>query len=280
MAIPLALIAFPKKLTIMFKFLKKKNRKNVQKYFNAGEMEELQKLPYGVSGNIEVEGRKFEFHDARSFYVSYEEIVKDKIYAFNTTSKTPVIIDCGANMGLSVYYFSKAYPSAKIIAFEPEEAIFPVLQNNVKAYNLKNVTLHKKAVWDKVTTLKFFTDKGMGGSVTNVYKNQEPALVETVILADYLHEKIDFLKMDIEGAEYRVLKSCEALLKNVENIFVEYHSYINEEQHLEDLLQLLKQNGFRYHLKQSFSRKSPFIDKTVACENMDMAINIFAYRHQ
>ena len=86
--------------------------------------------------------------------------------------------------------------------------------------------------------------------------------------------------MDIEGAEYRVLKNCEAVLKNVENIFVEYHSYINEEQHLEDLLQLLKQNGFRYHLKQSFSRRSPFIDKTVACENMDMAINIFAYRHQ
>ena len=130
----------------MFKFLKKRNLKNVQKYFNAGQMEELQKLPYGVSGNIEVEGRKFEFHDARSFYVSYEEIVKDKIYAFNTTSKTPVIIDCGANMGLSVYYFSKTYPSAKIIAFEPDETVLKVLENNILFQNIKNVQLIKKAV--------------------------------------------------------------------------------------------------------------------------------------
>lgn len=263
----------------MLSFFKKKDKKNIEKYFNAGELDEMKKQPYGVSGYAEVEGSKFQFHDARSFHASYEEIIQDKIYEFNTASKNPLIIDCGANMGLSVYYFSKAYPSAKIIAFEPEEAIFPVLQNNITTYNLNNVTLHKKAVWDEVTTLKFFTDKGMGGSVTNVYKNQEPALVETVILADYLQEKIDFLKMDIEGAEYRVLKNCEALLKNVENIFVEYHSYINEEQHLEDLLQLLKQNGFRYHLKQSFSRRSPFIDKDLACQNMDMAINVFAYRH-
>jgi FkbM family methyltransferase len=263
----------------MFKFFKKKGHTNIEKYFNAGELEQMQTQPYGISGYAEVEGSKFQFHDARSFHASYEEIIKDKIYEFNPASKNPLIIDCGANMGLSVYYFSKAYPSAKIIAFEPEEAIFTVLKNNVATYKIQNVTLHKKAVWDAVTTLNFFTDKGMGGSVTNVYKNQEPAVVETVNFADYLQDKIDFLKMDIEGAEYRVLKSCEELLKNVENIFVEYHSYVNEEQHLDDLLLLLKRKGFRYHLKQSFSRKSPFIDKDLACQNMDMAINIFAYRH-
>jgi FkbM family methyltransferase len=263
----------------MFKFLKKRKPKSIERNFNAGELDHMKTQPYGVSGNAEVEGLKFQFHDARSFHASYEEIIKDKIYQFDAHSKIPVIIDCGANMGLSVYYFSKAYPAAKIIAFEPEEAIFKVLQNNVNTYGLKNVTLHQKAVWDERTTLNFFTDKGMGGSVTNVYKKQEPAKVETVVMADYLQEKIDFLKMDIEGAEYRVLKSCESLLKNVENIFVEYHSYIDKEQQLDDLLLLLKQQGFRYHLKQSFYRRSPFIDRDLACENMDMAINIFAYRH-
>jgi len=258
----------------MFNLFKKKKEKD----FHISQLDEMRKQRFGVKGFVEMDGAKFQFHDAGSFFVTYEEIITDKIYQFNTTSANPLIIDCGANMGLSVLYFSKTYPNAKIIAFEPEEDIFPVLESNVKAYNLQNVTLHKKAVWDEVTTLKFFTDKGMGGSVTNTYKDQEPTLVETVPLADFLYEKVDFLKMDIEGAEYKVLKSCSHLLPNVQHLFVEYHSFINEEQHLDDLLLLLKQAGFRYHLKQSFSRQHPFTDTILACENMDMAITVFAYR--
>ena len=118
----------------------------------------------------------------------------------------------------------------------------------------------------------------MGGSIENTYKKQRPAIVETVRLADYLTQKTDMLKLDIEGAEYTVLKDCSHLLKHVENLFVEYHSYINKEQHLDDILHILKSNGFRYHLKESYSRKSPFTDRNLICENMEMAINIFAYR--
>lgn len=249
------------------------------KHFKASQLEKMRTQPFGVKGSVEMDGSSFEFHDARSFYVTHDEILKQKIYQFKSNSKHPLIIDCGANMGVSVYYFSKAYPTARIIAFEPEEDIFPILERNVKSFKLGNVALHKKAVWDSVTTLEFFTDKGMGGSVTNVYKDQKPTIVHTVVLADYLVEKVDFLKMDIEGAEYKVLKSCGSLLRNVENIFVEYHSFINQEQHLDDLLLLLKETGFRYHLRQSFSRDNPFTDSLLACENMDMAINIFAYRN-
>ncbi len=257
----------------MFKFLKKIK----ERQFEISQLEEM-KLPFGVKGDVSMGGKKFEFHDAGCFYVTYKEIIQEKIYQFNNTSKSPVIIDCGANMGLSVLYFSKNYPAAKIIAFEPEEEIFNVLQNNVKEFDLKNVTIHKKAVWDTVTTLDFYSDKGMGGSVANVYSKQKPAKVETVLLSDFLHEKVDFLKIDIEGAEYRVLKSCGRLIQNVEHLFVEYHSFLNQEQQLDDLLLLLKENGFRYHLKQSFSREHPFTDNNVACETMDMAIAIFAYK--
>ena len=267
----------------MFDFLKKKkipetaNEIKYERNFTTKEITDMKHHP-GVKGFVEFENHLFEFHHASSFYVTYEEVFKDKIYEFISNRENPVIIDCGANMGLSVLFFSKYYPNATIIAFEPEEPIFNILKRNVYTYKLENVILHKKAVWDKETTLQFFTDKGMGGSVTNVYTNQAPTVVETIVLKDFLHQKIDFLKMDIEGAEYTVLKSCGSLLQNVENIFVEYHSFINEEQHLDDLLLLLKQNGFRYHLKQSFSRTAPFTDKLLACQNMDLAINIFGYR--
>jgi FkbM family methyltransferase len=200
------------------------------------------------------------------------------MYEFETESAKPYIIDCGANLGLSVYYFSKLYPTAEIVAFEPEEAIFNVLDANLKTYQLKNVTAYKKAVWDSETTLEFFTDKGMGGSVTNVFSKQKPTLIETLMLSSFMNKKVDMLKMDIEGAEYTVLKSCAHLLKNVQHLFVEYHSFINKPQQLDDLLLLLKNAGFRYHLKESFSMKRPFIERNYACENMDMAINVFAYR--
>ncbi len=268
----------------MFNFLKKKKKIIsppvivYERNFTALELSDMKAQPACVNGLVEFEGKLFQFHDAASFYVTHKEIFVDKIYEYISKTENPIILDCGANMGLSVLFFAKHYPNATIIAFEPEEPIYNILKRNVEAYGLQNVTLHKKAVWYEETTLQFFTDKGMGGSIANVYTNQEPTLVETIIMSDFLKEKVDFLKMDIEGAEYKVLKSCGALLQNVENIFVEYHSFINEEQHLDDLLLLLKQSGFRYHLKQSFSRTTPFTDRFLACENMDLAINIFAYR--
>ncbi len=261
----------------MFRFLK--NYFSIEEGpITKRELEKIKSQNASNAGFIKTTRGFFEFHHAGSFYETYKEIFEDNIYQFHPVNQHPLIIDCGANMGLSVLYFSEKYPSAKIIAFEPEEEIFNVLRRNSENLKLKNINLHKKAVWDSETTLKFYSDKGMGGSVTNIYQYQEPRLVETVVLADYLHQKVDLLKLDIEGAEFRVLKSCSHLLKNVENIFVEYHSFIHEEQHLEDLLQLLKENGFRYHLRQSFSRQHPFTDDVLACENMDMAINVFAYR--
>jgi len=260
----------------MFKFLNKK--KALEKIFNNTPIKDLLKEKYGVRGTIKVDDIDFSFHDARCFYDTWQELVVNKIYEFKSSSSTPYIIDCGANMGLSVYYFSKLYPNATIVAFEPEEAIYEVLQKNITAFKLKNVTVYKKAVWDSETTLQFYTDRGMGGSVTNVFSKQKPTLIQTLRLADFMNKKVDMLKMDIEGAEFNVLKSCENLLKNVEHLFVEYHSFINKEQQLDDLLALLKKVGFRYHLKESFSMKKPFMERSYACENMDMAINVFAYR--
>jgi FkbM family methyltransferase len=271
----------------MFKFIERKRqkariKKNAYKEgkinFKSDEFEQLLQMPRFVEGTFAIAEKPFLFHDALSFYITYNEIISTEIYAFKNNSEKPFIIDCGANLGLSIYFFATAYPNATIIAFEPDKAIYNVLEKNKTTFGLNNVTLYKKAVWDTETILKFYTDNGMGGTVETSYSNQTPVEIETLRLASFLDRKVDMLKLDIEGAEYTVLKDCIPYLKNVENIFVEYHSFIDKEQHLEDILQLLKNNGFRYHLKESFSRKRPFLDNTLSCESMDMAINIFAYR--
>ncbi len=230
-------------------------------------------------GYYELFGHFFYYHHKSAFEDTCQEILMKGIYTFNPTSTNPIIIDCGANMGLSLLFFSMNYPTAIIYAFEPDETVLETLEKNIGTYMMTNVELFKKAVWNKNEILEFFTDKGMGGRLVNNYENQTPVKVEAVRLKDFIADKhVDFLKMDIEGSEFVVIQDCEPLLNQIDKIFIEYHSVYDEEQKLDELLLILKRNGFRYHLSQSFSRNKPFVDEYLVCEKMDLAINVFAYK--
>jgi len=232
-----------------------------------------------VSGHLELLGNSFLYHHKLAFEDTYQEIFTKGIYTFKTNSDNPVIVDCGANMGLSLLFFSLNYPNAKIFAFEPDEAVLGCLEKNILNYQMKNVELFKQAVWNANEELEFFTDKGMGGRLGNKYENQTPNKIEAIRLKDFIRDKhVDFLKMDIEGAEYLVIQDCESILGQIDNLFIEYHSMVDEDQKLDEILLILKRNGFRYHLSQSFSRNRPFIDNDLICEKIDLAINIFGYK--
>lgn len=230
-------------------------------------------------GYTHIFGKPFKFNDGQSFSNTYLEIFQNNIYQFIPDSNRNTIIDCGANMGLSVFYFALNYPNHRIIAFEPDPAIFAVLKENVNTFGFSNVVLHNEAVWNKEETLAFFTDKGMGGRVENSYTNQKPSHIKAVRLKEYINADVDFLKIDIEGAEDTVLRDCADRLSEVNNIFFEYHNNINGPQTLHELLYLVKQKGFHYYIKESYTRKSPFIDTELVCEAFDMAINVYCYRN-
>ncbi|MFL5742653.1 MAG: FkbM family methyltransferase [Flavisolibacter sp.] len=242
------------------------------------EKARIKKLPRYTEGYARLFGRKFLFHDSESFLVSYKEIFENEIYRFHSSQKKWTILDCGANIGLSVLFFSYNYPDHKIIAFEPDESVFHLLQQNVRTYNLHNVQLMRTAVWDAEETQEFYTDHGMGGRIGTAYKANRPSKVSAVRLRNFLNEDIDFLKMDIEGAEYRVLSDCSDLLGKVNHLFFEYHGHYSEPQNLHELLSLLTKNNFHYYLKESSTRKRPFIDEGLLCEVYDMAMNVFGYR--
>jgi FkbM family methyltransferase len=231
------------------------------------------------SGFVNLHESKFHYHYGLAFYETYQEIFEKKIYEFKTDLISPVILDCGANMGLSVLYFSKLMPHSKIIAFEPDSSVLPFLEKNLVSQKLHNVELHKKAVWIEETELSFYTDNGLGGRIGMEYKDQNASKIKTVRLKEFLNQPIAMLKIDIEGSEFDVIKDCESLLCNVEHLFIEYHSVYNEEQNLDIILLILKRQGFRYHLRESFSRRKPFLDKKLVCEKYDMAINVFGYKN-
>lgn len=216
--------------------------------------------------------------DIASFNFLKQEIFDQQIYNFRSEKTDPIIIDCGANIGMSVIYFKTIYPDARIIAFEPDKHIFEVLKCNIEKYDLTNVELINKACWNSETTLRFFSEGADGGRMAEESETEKIITVDTIRLKKYLKEKIDFLKIDIEGAEVEVLPDIQNELKNVENIFVEYHSFVGKQQRLPEILEILKNAGFRFHLiTVGVSASQPYLFRPEYA-SMDNQINIFGWR--
>ncbi|MFD2515631.1 FkbM family methyltransferase [Pontibacter locisalis] len=240
------------------------------------ELERIKSIPRYVPGVTNLLNRKLRFVDSASFLFMYDEIFKKKIYAFRSTNNQPFIIDCGANIGLSILYFKQLYPGAKMLAFEPDPKVFQVLQANVS--ELENVEIKEKALWNEETKLEFFSEGADGGSVNALPTKVETNEILTEKLSHYLDRKVDFLKIDIEGAEVKVLTECESKLHLVQNIFVEYHSFVKGTQDLATLLGILERNNFRYHINSpGLSSAQPFVGLNTY-NGMDMQLNIYAFQ--
>lgn len=239
------------------------------------ELRKIKSKERYVAAKTKILGSDLVYVDSASFDSSYRSIFRHKIYNFKANSNNPRIIDCGANVGLSVVFFKRLYPEAKIVAFEPDKNIFDVLSMNVSSFSLADVQLINKAVWSEEKELFFEPDSADGGHVS---LDDKGIKVQAVALEPYLREKVDFLKIDIEGAELEVLMSIKDSLKNVENIFIEYHSFVVEDQRLDTILNILNESGFRYIIHEDGKHaKSPFCHVDIV-NGMDLQLSIFAKR--
>jgi FkbM family methyltransferase len=145
-------------------------------------------------------------------------------------AKTPtVIVDAGANIGLTSVFYANKYPGAKIIALEPEYSNFTLLKKNVAAYG--NIIAINKALWGENTTLEI-VDPGLGkwGFQTrkrNVEETDRKKAIESItidkLMNDNMLSHIDILKIDIEGAEKEVCESSSAWIDKVGMMAIELH---------------------------------------------------------
>ena len=225
-------------------------------------------------------GKKIIYNHGPSILHSIDELFIGEVYKYQTNKNNPLIIDCGANIGLSLLYFIKQNPNAKIIAFEPDKEIFKILEENVKNFDTNNnITLFNKAVWNENTTLSFFVQGGLSGSlVTDFAKGNNKIEIEAINLNDYLQQEVDFLKIDIEGAENEIFKDISKNLHNVQNLFLEYHAIKNEPQKLSEILKIIEGAGFRYYITEAAQlMRFPFL-KQIQKNSFDVQLNIFCYR--
>jgi len=228
------------------------------------------------AGIAKADGMKIQYNDAKAYTGMYNEIILQEHYKFIPSKKSPLIIDCGANIGLSVLYFHKLVPDARIIAIEADPDIAAILEQNVKA-NGCHAEIIAKAAWttdgEKISFGKAGADAG------SLYSLENTVTVETMRLKDLLDAQadIELLKIDIEGAEIEVIKDCGASLAKADKIFVEFHSFPGKPQELDVLLKILSDQGFRYKILPARRVEQPFMhmhDK----DPMDVQLNIFFYK--
>jgi FkbM family methyltransferase len=230
----------------------------------------------GVTG---IYGEPVWYSDSFGFLHSVKEIFIDEVYRFKAKSATPRIIDAGANIGLSVLYFKRLYPQAHIVAFEPDGAIFKILERNIAARNMTGVELKNAAVWTEDGVLNFYSEGSLAGSTEvdfNQAENRQTVRAERLL--SYLTDnRVDFLKMDIEGAENSVLFNIQPALHHVDQLFIEYHSIAGQAQMLGEMLVAVKSAGFKYYLKNATSEnRHPFMERKAS--GFDLQLNIFCFR--
>jgi FkbM family methyltransferase len=213
-------------------------------------------------------------HDMACIDRAFNQIFKKNAYDFKCAVDNPVIIDAGANIGMGVLYWKAKYPKSTIIAFEPSKLAYDSLVKNVKENNLENVTCINKALSDVEGTQQFTTNELISGSLNTSKDLEFNYEVETTTLGKYLDQNIDFLKIDIEGAEKLIYEDVKKNISNLNYIFLEYHSFINEPQYLSKYLNLFEENGYRYYIEGEFSKDNHFVKKRVSL-NQDMKLNIW-----
>jgi len=206
-------------------------------------------------------GFKMKFLNHRILEYLFNEIFIINEYYFVTENDSPYIIDCGSNIGMSILYFKMLYPYSRILAFEPGEETYFCLEENVKNNGLNSVAIHKAALFNKEGTIDFYYDQdNVGSLVMSTKQNRMPnqrRSVEASILSKYIDEEVDFLKIDIEGAELEVIEELinARKLSYVKQMVIEYHHHIVRESDVfSKLLRFLEDAGFGYQIEAGFGR--------------------------
>jgi FkbM family methyltransferase len=223
------------------------------------------------------------FTDPQAFLLSVRELFIEEIYRFRPETDRPRILDCGAHIGMSVLFFKLYYPNAKLTAFEPDQDNFRLASKNIDTWQFKDVELLSKAIWTTNGQIQFRQTHDMGSNIVQPGETSattaDTITMDCVRLNDLLEkEEIDFLKLDIEGAEFEVIKDCQGSLRRAKNLFIEYHGNYDEMHKLSTIFTILTAQKFAYYIKEAGNIYPRPLYDNEKNYSYDVQLNIFCKR--
>ncbi len=196
--------------------------------------------------------------------VIMNEIFRMEVYNPSgfTIETNDIVVDIGANVGVFTMFAAQRTRN-KVYSFEPFQGNIEFLNRNVSNNDLSNVFVHSVAVSAENGYTKLFLAEIPGGHLLfdhNIKGKLEKYVNVPTITLQYIIDKnnlpkIDFLKMDCEGAEGSILMSTpKDYLRRINKIAMEFHDNVSELKH-EEIRKLLEEVGFTTEL--SWDGQSP-----------------------
>lgn len=163
----------------------------------------------------------------------YDQVIQRREYELPVRRQPSFIVDAGANIGFASVFFANRYPNARILSLEPEKSNYEMLARNVAPY--PNIKAVRGALWSEITDLDVI-DPGFGnwgfqvgtqnGSSSGDSHQTVHAFTIETILRDFGVEKIDILKIDIEGSELEIFQTADRWIDKVDSLVVELHEQL------------------------------------------------------
>jgi FkbM family methyltransferase len=167
---------------------------------------------------------------------------EDVIIEYFRPKEGDIVIDIGAHIGRYTIIASKRVgANGKVVAIEANPSNFEMLNRNIKVNQLTNIISLNNAVYSKETKLKLYLPgEELGHTTYNTVmsdraKNEDKFVEVSANTLDYLLQlkeitDVNWIKIDVEGAEFEVLKGAHNLLLNSRNIvlLMEVHGSPND----------------------------------------------------
>ncbi len=203
------------------------------------------------------------------------------------------VVDIGANQGLYTLLFADLVGErGRVLAFEPDDLLYDALAENVAFNQARNVQLHHLAVGSGHGTMTLYRSLLNSGDNRLATKSPKDGLRETVRVqierldVTLAGQRIDFIKIDVQGWEMEAFRGMQALLDLPANrkiaIYFEFSPLDLQEAGTKPVepLVFLKENGFEIH---SFGRGNlvePLLHPGALAESMPANgyINLYATR--
>src|SRR5918911_565687 len=218
---------------------------------------------------LKMPGHNFEFYcrnnkdDFATMTIRENEIIE-----LFRPKQGDIVVDVGAHIGRYTIIASKRVgATGKVIAIEAHPGNYEMLNRNIKLNGLTNVTTLNFAVYSKETKIKLFlpgekSNRTIYNTLISTRATDEEKFVE--VNADTLddllqnneisHADINWIKIDVEGAELEVLKGADSIMSNSKNItlLIEVHDIEDGKNVYRPIMDLMEKYNFKIEFENTW----------------------------